>query len=64
MNLIISFPQLKKFRDLRTEDGSALVDNWRKIRDLNGRSVTLINTDDKSNVDPLPCRTRLSQSIK
>lgn len=31
-----------KFRSLKKDDGSALVDNWRKVRDLNGRKVSIV----------------------
>ncbi|KAL5287416.1 CA14.2 family protein [Megaselia abdita] len=59
--------ELRRFRNLRGDDGSALVDNWRRVRDINERTVSYINTDDKKNVDPLdpisPPRVRLVQEI-
>ncbi|KAL5287418.1 CA14.2 family protein [Megaselia abdita] len=43
----VAADELKKFRGLKIADGSALIDNYRKVRDLNERNVTLINTDEK-----------------
>uniref|UniRef100_T1GNG9 Carbonic anhydrase n=1 Tax=Megaselia scalaris TaxID=36166 RepID=T1GNG9_MEGSC len=48
----IAADELRKFRDLKTSDGDALVDNWRKIRDLNDRNVTLIKTADNFKIIP------------
>uniref|UniRef100_T1GCJ5 carbonic anhydrase n=1 Tax=Megaselia scalaris TaxID=36166 RepID=T1GCJ5_MEGSC len=38
----ISEIELEKFRSLKTEDGSDLMDNWRVGQDLNGRNVYFI----------------------